>query len=207
MKKINNDHLDESVVQQKILSYIRKQTGGTSKGDIVNWLSKVLEISESHAYKIAREGMDLTLGNIRKMCDGLNISADLLLASDGVIRKKIIALLDDDKNVVSSLGDMFSEQFSVETVSFVTLEDLERQTMSFDGFVLDYVLVKGKTSRSYIEKLKKEQPKVPLVVLTGQADNPIIESELADLTTKYGIKIHSKPAKAKIIYSSLFTNF
>ncbi|BEN04659.1 hypothetical protein SMETH2_47900 (plasmid) [Serratia marcescens] len=145
---------------------------------------KTEEIEENELYSEARRfiGMIIIESNKTEM------------------KKKRIALLDDDKDVLESISEIISHgDYTVN--SFTNLSDLEDKIVSspYDAYVMDWI-VHDKSAYESIRKIREsKKPHAMIIVLTGQ-DSEEVDDEIATAISDFDIiGPFSKPLKINSI--------
>lgn len=115
-----------------------------------------------------------------------------------------IAVLDDDESAAQALSDWFNEvgfQAEAFTDPLALYPRLER---GFDAYVLDLMLGGGQTSQPVVERIRREQPAAPIVLLTGQLrDGKASESTLATLLRTQNVTFFEKPVRPAMITAAI----
>lgn len=116
-----------------------------------------------------------------------------------------LAILDNDSDLLELLKAMCSK-FGIETYTFQTNEMLlnAMKDISFDCYILDWLLDYGEDSLEVIREIKKENENVTIILLTGQLNQH--ENEIADAIFKYGVEIIEKPTRPAILTSLLLAD-
>lgn len=115
-------------------------------------------------------------------------------------KKKRIALLDDDQDVLESISEIIGHgDYAVS--SFSNLSDLEAKidTSPYDAYIMDWV-VNDKSAYESIRKIREsKKPHAMIIVLTGQ-DSEEVDDEIATAISDFDIiGPFSKPLKINSI--------
>lgn len=115
-----------------------------------------------------------------------------------------IAVLDDDESAAQALVDWF-EQLGYIAQGYTRSESLEQDLpQGFDAYVLDLVLSGGQTSQAMVERIRRQQPDAPIVLLTGQLrDGKASESTLAALLRTHRVTFFEKPVRPVMITAAI----
>lgn len=115
-----------------------------------------------------------------------------------------IAVLDDDESAAQALRDWFNE-LGFQAEAFTDPRALYLQLESgFDAYVLDLMLAGGQTSQPVVERIRREQPAAPIVLLTGQLrDGKASESTLATLLRTQNVTFFEKPVRPAMITAAI----
>lgn len=115
-----------------------------------------------------------------------------------------IAVLDDDIGSAGALADWFNEVGYEAHAYTSTAALLERPLSDHDAFVVDLILGGGQTSQSIVERIRKEQPKAPIVLLTGQLkDGTASEATLATILRTQGVTFFEKPVRPAVLTAAI----
>lgn len=115
-----------------------------------------------------------------------------------------IAVLDDDIGSAGALTDWFNE-VGYEAHAYTSTEALLARPLSeHDAFVVDLILGGGQTSQSIVERIRKEQPAAPIVLLTGQLkDGTASEATLATILRTQGVTFFEKPVRPAVLTAAI----
>ena len=115
-----------------------------------------------------------------------------------------IAVLDDDESAAQALVDWF-EQLGYVAQGYTRADELEQDLpQGFDAYVLDLVLAGGQTSQALVERIRRQQPEAPIVLLTGQLrDGKASESTLAALLRTHRLAFFEKPVRPVMITAAI----
>jgi CheY-like chemotaxis protein len=115
-----------------------------------------------------------------------------------------IAVLDDDESAAQALVDWF-EQLGYFAQGYTRADALDQDlTQGFDAYVLDLVLSGGQTSQAMVERIRRQQPDAPIVLLTGQLrDGKASESTLAALLRTHRVTFFEKPVRPVMITAAI----
>jgi CheY-like chemotaxis protein len=118
-----------------------------------------------------------------------------------------IAVLDDDESAAQALVDWF-EQLGYHAQGYTCADELENDLEpGFDAYVLDLVLSGGQTSQAIVERIRRQQPDAPIVLLTGQLrDGKASESTLAVLLRTHRVTFFEKPVRPVMITAAIQTS-
>lgn len=73
-----------------------------------------------------------------------------------------------------------------------------------DGYVLDWTLSHGQTSRGLIEAIREVDPSCPILLLTGTIQSKQAnESEIAQVIGMYDVAIYEKPTRLRVLADKL----
>jgi len=115
-----------------------------------------------------------------------------------------IAVLDDDIGSADALTDWFNE-VGYEAHAYTRSEDLLAQPLTnHDAFVVDLILAGGQTSQALVERIRREQPEAPIVLLTGQLrDGSASEATLATILRTQGVTFFEKPVRPAMLTAAI----
>lgn len=115
-----------------------------------------------------------------------------------------IAVLDDDMGSASALTDWFNE-VGYEAHAYTSPEALLATPLrNHDAFVVDLILAGGQTSQAIVERIRREQPDAPVVLLTGQLrDGTASESMLATILRTQGVTFFEKPVRPAVLTAAI----
>ena len=86
----------------------------------------------------------------------------------------------------------------------LTLPAVTAPRGNFDAYVLDLVLSGGQTSQAMVERIRRQQPDAPIVLLTGQLrDGKASESTLAALLRTHRVTFFEKPVRPVMITAAI----
>lgn len=115
-----------------------------------------------------------------------------------------IAVLDDDIGSAGALADWFNEVGYEAHAYTSTAALLARPLSEHDAFVVDLILGGGQTSQSIVERIRKEQPEAPIVLLTGQLkDGTASEATLATILRTQGVTFFEKPVRPAVLTAAI----
>lgn len=116
-----------------------------------------------------------------------------------------LAILDNDADLLELLKVMCSK-FGIETYTFQTNDELldAMNNISFDCYIVDWLLDYEEDSLKVIKEIKKENENLTIILLTGQLNQH--ESEIANAIFKYGVEIIEKPTRPAILSSLLLAD-
>lgn len=126
--------------------------------------------------------------------------AQLQWRNQGEQARARIAVLDDDAGSAEALTDWFNE-VGYEARAYTRSEDLLAQPLqNHDAFVVDLILAGGQTSQALVERIRREQPHAPIVLLTGQLrGGAASESTLATILRTQGVTFFEKPVRPAML--------
>lgn len=141
-------------------------------------------------------------------CAEENLLFDVAQISLEVELERRIAVIDDEVTGANNLRDYLNRtSFSAAAFYDSATAELAIHTRPFDGYVVDWLLG-SETSERLIHKIRLIQPTVPVIVITaGMQDGLDIESDLANLVTRFGVTCHMKPVKMQILTAQLTDAF
>jgi len=115
-----------------------------------------------------------------------------------------IAVLDDDIGSADALTDWFNE-VGYDAHAYTRSEDLLAQPLTdHDAFVVDLILGGGQTSQALVERIRREQPEAPIVLLTGQLrDGSASEATLATILRTQGVTFFEKPVRPAVLTAAI----
>lgn len=115
-----------------------------------------------------------------------------------------IAVLDDDIGSADALTDWFNE-VGYQAQAYNRSEDLLAQPLDqHDAFVVDLILAGGQTSQALVERIRREQPNAPIVLLTGQLrDGSASEATLATILRTQGVTFFEKPVRPTVLTAAI----
>lgn len=115
-----------------------------------------------------------------------------------------IAVLDDDVGSADALTDWFNE-VGYDAHAYTRSEDLLAQPLAnHDAFVVDLILAGGQTSQALVERIRREQPEAPIVLLTGQLrDGSASEATLATILRTQGVTFFEKPVRPAVLTAAI----
>lgn len=115
-----------------------------------------------------------------------------------------IAVLDDDMGSASALTDWFNE-VGYEAHAYTSPESLLATPLrNHDAFVVDLILANGQTSQAIVERIRREQPDAPVVLLTGQLrDGTASEATLATILRTQGVTFFEKPVRPAVLTAAI----
>lgn len=115
-----------------------------------------------------------------------------------------IAVLDDDIGSAGALADWFNEVGYEAHAYTSTAALLARPLSEHDAFVVDLILGGGQTSQSIVERIRKEQPAAPIVLLTGQLKGGTAsEATLATILRTQGVTFFEKPVRPAVLTAAI----
>ena len=121
-----------------------------------------------------------------------------------------IAVLDDHPDS-AQLVVSYLETAGFDPVAFTSLERIAASTEHFDGYVLDWIIVKDHitdTVRELVANIRSRDAHCPIVVLTGQMRSGVAaETEIATAMARYRLKFFEKPAPLPMISAALAASF
>ncbi|MEN4051978.1 helix-turn-helix domain-containing protein [Serratia marcescens] len=116
------------------------------------------------------------------------------------LKRKRIALLDDDKDVLDSISEIIGHGDYVVN-SFNNISDIESKidTAPYDAYVMDWI-IHDKSAYETIRKIREsKKPHAMIIVLTGQ-DSEEVDDEIATAISDFDIiGPFSKPLKINSI--------
>lgn len=115
-----------------------------------------------------------------------------------------IAVLDDDVGSATALADWFNE-VGYEAHAYNRCDELlARPLAEHDAFVVDLILAGGQTSQALVERIRREQPFAPIVLLTGQLrDGAASEATLATILRTQGVTFFEKPVRPAVLTAAI----
>lgn len=115
-----------------------------------------------------------------------------------------IAVLDDDLHAAQALSDWFNE-LGFDALAFTRTDALcDALPSGFQAFVVDLILDGGQTSQAVVERIRREQPAAPIVLLTGQLrEGNASESTLATLLRTQNVTFFEKPVRPAMITAAI----
>lgn len=115
-----------------------------------------------------------------------------------------IAVLDDDLHAAQALSDWFNE-LGFHALAFTRTDALcDALPTGFQAFVVDLILDGGETSQAVVERIRREQPAAPIVLLTGQLrEGNASESTLATLLRTQNVTFFEKPVRPAMITAAI----
>ena len=118
--------------------------------------------------------------------------------------RKVIAVLDDDEDLTNSICAHF-EASGYDARPFYRIADLlaSAAAQRYDGYVIDWIV--GETSvLKLVAALREQDPRAPIVVLTGQVLTGVVEEvDIAEAVRRYGLTFSEKPVRSAILEASL----
>lgn len=115
-------------------------------------------------------------------------------------RRARIAVLDDDPIAAHALSDWFNE-VGFESTPYT---DPDALTHDHDAYVVDLILSGGQTSQGVVERIRREQPDAPIVLLTGQLrDGTASESTLTTILRTQGVTFFEKPVRPAVLTAAI----
>ena len=131
-----------------------------------------------------------------------------LEAEPGAHIRRVIAVLDDDQDLTSSIcshleGSGYEARPFFKTADLVSSSKVQR----YDGFVIDWLV--GETSTlKLIAALRAEDAHCPIVVLTAQVTSGVVdEADIADAVRMHHIEFSEKPLRMSILSATLARAF
>jgi CheY-like chemotaxis protein len=115
-----------------------------------------------------------------------------------------IAVLDDDACSAAALTDWFNE-VGFEAQAYHSPEQLLAHPLSdHDAFVVDLILAGGQTSEALVERIRREQPDAPVILLTGQLREGLAsEATLATMLRTQGVTFFEKPVRPAVLTAAI----
>jgi CheY-like chemotaxis protein len=115
-----------------------------------------------------------------------------------------IAILDDDANSAGALTDWFTE-LGYKARAYTTAEQLLATPLQeHDAFIVDLILGGGQTSQSVVERIRRELPQAPIVLLTGQLrDGTASEATLSTILRTQGVTFFEKPVRPAVLTAAI----
>lgn len=115
-----------------------------------------------------------------------------------------IAVLDDDPCSADALTDWFNE-VGFDAQAFNSPEQLLTHPLTdHDVFVVDLILAGGQTSEALVERIRREHPDAPIVLLTGQLREGIAsEATLATMLRTQGVTFFEKPVRPAVLTAAI----
>lgn len=135
-----------------------------------------------------------------------------LIAEPTSATSRRVAVLDDHSDDAAKIAS-YLRAADFEAVEFTTLEQLTsaEAAMPFDGFVLDWIIEKGRTAetvRDLIASIRTRDVQCPIIVLTGQTRNGLADpDDVASAMAKYHFRYFTKPAELQFIAAELTSAF
>lgn len=118
--------------------------------------------------------------------------------------RKVIAVLDDDEDLTNSICAHFDAS-GYDARPFYRIADLlaSAAAQRYDGYVIDWIV--GETSvLKLVAALREQDPRAPIVVLTGQVLTGVVEEvDIAEAVRRYGLTFSEKPVRSAILEASL----
>lgn len=108
---------------------------------------------------------------------------------------KLIFFIDDDKMILNLLEYTFQSRQDYHVVCFRTGEEcLENLDQDPSLIVLDHILADRDSDRlnglDTLKEIRKINPKVPVVILTGQGDEELLSEFMENGADRYLTKDH-----------------
>jgi ActR/RegA family two-component response regulator len=118
--------------------------------------------------------------------------------------RKVIAILDDDKDLTLSICAHF-EANGYDARPFYKIADLlaSAAVQKYDGYVVDWIV--GETSvLKLIAALREQDRSSAIVVLTGQVLAGVVEEvDIAEAVKRYDLTFSEKPVRTAILEATL----
>ncbi len=122
--------------------------------------------------------------------------------------RRVIAVLDDDRDITDSVCEQLAAA-GYDALGYTEIAQLDARARSkkFDGFVVDWIV--GETSAlGLISSLRAQDPRAPIVVLTGQVlDGAVDEADIAQAVERFGLVFSEKPVRMSILLATLSLAF
>ncbi len=130
--------------------------------------------------------------------------AQLQWRNQGEQTRARIAVLDDDVGSADALTDWFNE-VGYDAHAYTRAEDLLAVPLAHhDAFVVDLILAGGQTSQALVERIRREQPEAPIVLLTGQLrGGAASEATLATILRTQGVTFFEKPVRPAVLTAAI----
>ena len=140
--------------------------------------------------------------------DQVMYAVDRLQARPGVARRKLVAVLDDDRDITDSIcahlqGNGYDARAFYKTADLQT----ELKTQRFDAFVIDWIVGESSTLK-LIAGIRTQEAAAPILVLTAQMLSGLVdEAEIADAVALFNLVFSEKPVRMAILLASLTRAF
>jgi CheY-like chemotaxis protein len=115
-----------------------------------------------------------------------------------------VAILDDDEDTALNTRDyLIDSGFKAQTFSDASQLRNAIQGGDFDAYIMDWIIGK-ETSLPLIQEIRDADLDAPIVLLTGELQSGLAdEDELGDVSIRYKLIFHQKPAPLKVIAKQL----
>jgi CheY-like chemotaxis protein len=115
-----------------------------------------------------------------------------------------IAVVDDDADAAEALSDWFNESGYRAQAYTSPAQLLSAPLDQHDAYVVDLILAGGQTSQALVERIRREQPDAPIVLLTGQLrDGRASEATLTTLLRTQGVTFFEKPVRPAVLTAAI----
>jgi len=127
-----------------------------------------------------------------------------LEATPNVVSRKLVAVLDDDRDVADSICAHL-QGASMDARPFYRIADLLGgvDQQRYDAFVIDWIVGDASASK-LIATLRARSASCPIIVLTAQVVSGVVEEEeIAEAVSRYDLVFSEKPVRMSILSATL----
>jgi ActR/RegA family two-component response regulator len=136
--------------------------------------------------------------------EGALYRIDRLEARPTLAARRVVAVLDDDRDLTNSICAHF-EAGGYDARPFFTIAELHSAigARHFDAYVVDWIV--GETSAlKLIAALRAKDATCPIVVLTAQVMTGVVdEADIAEAVKRFDLVFHEKPVRTSILAATL----
>jgi len=140
--------------------------------------------------------------------EGVAYRIERLEARPVAAARKIIAVLDDDRDLTNSIVSSF-EANGYDARPFYKTADLlaSAAAQRYDAYVVDWIVGEGSVLK-LIASLREQDARCPIVVLTAQVVSGVVdEADIADAVKRYDLVFSEKPVRTSILTATLTRAF
>lgn len=136
--------------------------------------------------------------------EGALYRIDRLEARPTLTARRVVAVLDDDRDLTNSICAHF-ESSGYDARPFFTIAELHSaiNARRFDAYVVDWIV--GETSAlKLIAAIRTKDATCPIVVLTAQVMTGVVdEADIAEAVKRFDLVFHEKPVRTSILAATL----
>ena len=121
-----------------------------------------------------------------------------------VVKRKLIAVLDDDPDLTNSICDFLRAE-GYDAKPFYASADLvaDSSRRQFEAFVIDWVIGE-EMALKLIKGLRERDAAVPIIVLTAHVSTgEVDEADIAQAVKAFGLVFFEKPVRTAILAATI----
>jgi CheY-like chemotaxis protein len=177
---------------------------GSTRLPVQLWIGEAIDRPHPDSVVAVQTSSGWTALVASEASEGAAYKIERLEAKPTLAARKIVAVLDDDRDLTNSVCAHF-EASGYDARPFFTIAELlaSIDVHRFDAYVLDWII--GETNAlKLIAAIRAKDANCPIVVLTAQVMTGVVdEADIADAVERFDLVFHEKPVRTPILAATL----